>query len=55
MLPADVPSVSGLIYVVVTSGRVPESVHGDIWEPDPACYLTDEEIGLLADVPLAVK
>ncbi|MBT6225917.1 MAG: 12,18-didecarboxysiroheme deacetylase [Candidatus Scalindua sp.] len=32
-----------------------ESVHGDIWEPDPACYLTDEEIGLLADVPLAVK
>jgi 12,18-didecarboxysiroheme deacetylase len=32
-----------------------ESIHGDIWEPDPACYLTDEEIGLLADVPLAVK
>ena len=32
-----------------------ESVHGDLWEPDPACYLTDEEIGLLADVPLAVK
>ncbi len=32
-----------------------ETVHGDIWEPDPACYLTDEEIGLLADVPLAVK
>ncbi|MDR2050200.1 MAG: 12,18-didecarboxysiroheme deacetylase [Deltaproteobacteria bacterium] len=21
-----------------------ESVHGDIWAPDPACYLTDEEI-----------
>lgn len=23
-----------------------EAVHGDIWAPDPACYLTDEEIGL---------
>jgi len=23
-----------------------EAVTGDIWEPDPACYLTDEEIGL---------
>ncbi len=32
-----------------------EAVYGDIWEPDPACYLTDEEIGLLADEPLAVK
>ena len=21
-----------------------ESVHGDVWAPDPACYLTDEEI-----------
>jgi len=21
-----------------------ESVAGDIWAPDPACYLTDEEI-----------
>jgi radical SAM protein with 4Fe4S-binding SPASM domain len=21
-------------------------VHGDPWAPDPACYLTDEEIGL---------
>jgi radical SAM protein with 4Fe4S-binding SPASM domain len=23
-----------------------EAVTGDIWEPDPACYLTDEEIGI---------
>ncbi len=24
-----------------------EAVHGDLWGEDPACYLTDEEIGLL--------
>ena len=23
-----------------------EAVHDDVWAPDPACYLTDEEIGL---------
>ena len=23
-----------------------EAVHGDIWAEDPACYLTDEEIGI---------
>lgn len=23
-----------------------ESVHGDFWAPDPACYLSDQEIGL---------
>ncbi|MFC1693480.1 radical SAM protein [Candidatus Latescibacterota bacterium] len=23
-----------------------ESVTGDVWSPDPACYLTDEEIGI---------
>jgi radical SAM protein with 4Fe4S-binding SPASM domain len=23
-----------------------EAVHGDVWAPDPACYLTDEEIGV---------
>jgi putative heme d1 biosynthesis radical SAM protein NirJ1 len=23
-----------------------EAVHGDFWAPDPACYLTDEEIGI---------
>ncbi|MBE0416708.1 MAG: 12,18-didecarboxysiroheme deacetylase [Coriobacteriia bacterium] len=29
-----------------------EAATGDLWEPDPACYLTDEEIGLneLADM-----
>jgi len=24
-----------------------EAITGDIWAPDPACYLTDEEIGIL--------
>jgi 12,18-didecarboxysiroheme deacetylase len=24
-----------------------EAVTGDLWSPDPACYLTDEEIGLI--------
>jgi radical SAM protein with 4Fe4S-binding SPASM domain len=23
-----------------------EAVTGDLWSPDPACYLTDEEIGI---------
>jgi radical SAM protein with 4Fe4S-binding SPASM domain len=23
-----------------------QAVHGDVWAPDPACYLTDEDIGL---------
>ena len=23
-----------------------EAISGDVWAPDPACYLTDEEIGL---------
>ena len=25
-----------------------EKVNGDIWEADPACYLTDEELGIVA-------
>jgi radical SAM protein with 4Fe4S-binding SPASM domain len=25
-----------------------EAVTGDVWAQDPACYLTDEEIGLQA-------
>lgn len=30
-----------------------EAVTGDIWESDPACYLTDEEIGLtVAEAPV---
>ena len=32
-----------------------EAYYGDKWDPDPACYLTDEEIGLLVDEPLTVK
>lgn len=27
-----------------------EAVTGDIWAPDPACYLTDEEIGLKTEL-----
>jgi 12,18-didecarboxysiroheme deacetylase len=23
-----------------------EAVHGDVWAPDPACYLSDEEVGV---------
>ncbi|HDZ11691.1 MAG TPA: heme d1 biosynthesis radical SAM protein NirJ, partial [Bacteroidetes bacterium] len=23
-----------------------EAITGDMWAPDPACYLSDEEIGL---------
>ena len=23
-----------------------EAISGDVWAPDPACYLTDQEIGL---------
>jgi len=23
-----------------------EAVHGDVWAEEPACYLTDEEIGI---------
>jgi 12,18-didecarboxysiroheme deacetylase len=28
-----------------------EAATGDLWAPDPACYLTDAEIGLSADAP----
>ncbi len=28
-----------------------EAATGDLWAPDPACYLTDEEIALAGDVP----
>jgi MoaA/NifB/PqqE/SkfB family radical SAM enzyme len=27
----------------------PDGRPGDPWAPDPACYLTDEEIGLVSD------
>ncbi len=29
------------------------ATHNDVWAPDPACYLTDEEIGLQAPVQIA--
>jgi radical SAM protein with 4Fe4S-binding SPASM domain len=28
-----------------------EAVYGDMWQQDPACYLTDEEIGIESDSP----
>ena len=36
-------------YLDVCKGNLrvrAEAVYGDIWAPDPACYLTDEEIGI---------
>ena len=36
-------------YLDVCNGNLrvrAEAVSGDVWAPDPACYLTDEEIGL---------
>ena len=36
-------------------GRLPddwaEAATGDLWAPDPVCYLTDEEIAVAADAP----
>ncbi len=32
-------------YLPICGGRA-EAYYGDIWSEDPACYLTDEEIGL---------
>jgi Fe-coproporphyrin III synthase len=31
-----------------------EAATGDLWSPDPACYLTDEEIAVAGDAPEAV-
>ena len=36
-------------YLDVCKGNLrvrAEAVYGDVWAPDPACYLTDEEIGI---------
>ena len=36
-------------YIDICNGNFrvrAEAVHGDVWAPDPACYLTDEEIGI---------
>jgi MoaA/NifB/PqqE/SkfB family radical SAM enzyme len=32
-----------------------EAVTGDLWEADPACYLTEEEIGLGTPAEAAAK
>jgi 12,18-didecarboxysiroheme deacetylase len=32
-----------------------EAATGDLWAPDPACYLTDEEIAIAGDEPDAVR
>ncbi|OHB41521.1 MAG: 12,18-didecarboxysiroheme deacetylase [Planctomycetes bacterium RIFOXYC2_FULL_41_27] len=32
-----------------------EAYYGDIWEHDPACYLTDEEIGVESESPKKVR
>ena len=31
-----------------------EAATGDLWAPDPACYLSDEEIALAGDTPDSV-
>jgi len=31
-----------------------EAATGDLWQPDPACYLTDEEIAVAGDKPDAI-
>lgn len=36
-------------YLGICNGNLrvrAEAVYGDVWAPDPACYLTDEEIGV---------
>jgi len=36
-------------YLAVCNGNLrvrAEAVYGNVWAPDPACYLTDEEIGI---------
>ncbi len=42
---------AGCSYVSLCNGNLrarAEAVHGDIWQQDPACYLTDEEVGIAA-------
>ena len=36
-------------YLDICNGNLRErakTVYGDVWAEDPACYLTDEEIGM---------
>lgn len=38
-------------YLDICNGNLrvrAEAVYGDVWAPDPACYLSDEEIGLVS-------
>jgi MoaA/NifB/PqqE/SkfB family radical SAM enzyme len=40
-------------YLDICNGNLrvrAESVHGDVWAEDPACYLSDDEIGINKDV-----
>ncbi len=37
-------------YIDICNGNMrsrAEAVYGDVWAQDPACYLTDEEIGIV--------
>ena len=36
----------GEIYEQQKDWKAAEAVYSDVWAPDPACYLTDGEIGL---------
>ena len=42
----DVPSGKWLDICAGNFRVRAEAVSGDVWAPDPACYLTDEEIGI---------
>jgi radical SAM protein with 4Fe4S-binding SPASM domain len=40
---------AGCRYIDICNGNLrvrAEAVFGDVWAEDPACYLTDNEIGL---------
>ena len=39
------PNVGGLDICAGNFRVRAEAASGDLWAPDPACYLTDDEIG----------
>jgi hypothetical protein len=41
---AAAPPAAGWMSAAVISGCAPRRSQDDVWAPDPACYLTDEEI-----------
>ncbi len=46
------------MYLDICNGNLrvrAESATGDLWAPDPACYLTDEEIGIQKPAPAAAR